>query len=75
MSSEVILSLPLLKDYTYEELKGMQLALGLDLKGGMSTVLQVDLKELIVQLSNHSRDPLFHQALDNAREGIEKCTI
>ena len=59
MSSEVILSVPLVKDYTYEELKGLQLALGLDLKGGMSTVLQVDLKELIVQLSNGSRDPGF----------------
>ena len=66
MSGEVILNIPLLKEYTYEELKGMQLALGLDLKGGMSTVLQVDLKELIVQLSNGSRDATFRQALDNA---------
>jgi len=73
MSSEVILSIPLLKDYTYEELKGMQLALGLDLKGGMSTVLQVDLKELMIQLSNHSRDPLFHQALDNAEKELRNA--
>lgn len=66
MSSEVILKVPLLKSYTYEELKRMQLALGLDLKGGMSTVLQVDLKELFISLSNESRDPAFRQALDNA---------
>ena len=41
MSSEVIVRVPLLRDYTYEDLKQTQLALGLDLKGGMSTVLQV----------------------------------
>ena len=38
MSSETIFSIPLLKDYTYDELKKQQLALGLDLKGGMSVV-------------------------------------
>ena len=73
MSSEVILSIPMLKNYTYADLKGMQLALGLDLKGGMSVVLQVDLKELIIQLSNHSRDPIFHQALDNAEKELRNA--
>lgn len=73
MSSEVILELPLLKDYTYEELKGLQLALGLDLKGGMSTVLQVDLKELIVQLSNGSRDVTFNTALENAERELQNA--
>ncbi|HLF65574.1 MAG TPA: protein translocase subunit SecDF [Saprospiraceae bacterium] len=73
MSSEVVLKIPLLKAYTYEELKKMQLALGLDLKGGMSTVLQVDLKDLLISLSNDSRDPEFHQALDNAQEALKKA--
>ena len=73
MSSETILKLPLLKSYTYENLKGMQLALGLDLKGGMSTVLQVDLKELLLQLSNQSRDPAFHQALDQAEQRLRNA--
>ncbi len=73
MSSEVIMKIPLLKEYTYEELKKMQLALGLDLKGGMSTVLQVDLKDLLISLSNNSRDLAFHQALDNAQEAQKRA--
>ncbi len=66
MSSEEIFSVPLIKKYTYEELKGQQLALGLDLKGGMSVVLQVDLRDFIRALSNDSKDPTFLQALDSA---------
>ena len=66
ISSKTILSIPLLKNYTYQELKGSQLALGLDLKGGMSVVLQVDLKEFILSLSNNSKDPTFRAALDQA---------
>ncbi|MDX1478647.1 MAG: protein translocase subunit SecD, partial [Saprospiraceae bacterium] len=66
MSSEVVLKVPLLKSYTYEELKKMQLALGLDLKGGMSVVLQVDLKDFLLQLADNSQNPIFRQALDSA---------
>ena len=66
ISSKTILSIPLLKNYTYQELKGSQLALGLDLKGGMSVVLQVDLKAFIISLSNHSKDPVFTAALAKA---------
>jgi len=47
MSSEVIFSIPMLKKYTYEDLKNAQLNFGLDLKGGMSVVLQVDLKDFL----------------------------
>jgi SecD/SecF fusion protein len=68
MSSEEILKLPLLKNYTYQELKGQQLALGLDLKGGMSVVLQVDLREFIRTLSNNNEDPTLEEALDAASE-------
>jgi SecD/SecF fusion protein len=66
ISSKTILSIPLLKNYTYQELKGSQLALGLDLKGGMSVVLQVDLKEFITSLSNNSKDAVFTAALEKA---------
>ncbi len=71
ISSEEILRVPLLGSYTYEDLKQRQLALGLDLKGGMSTVLQVDLKELLIQLSNNSKDVAFRTALDNAEKAQE----
>ncbi len=68
MSSEEILSIPLLKDFTYGELKKSQLALGLDLKGGMSAVLQVDVKDLLYTLSGENKDETFNLALDNAAE-------
>ena len=71
MSSEVVFSIPLLKEYTYSELKSQQLALGLDLKGGMSVVLQVDLEDLLKSLAGpNSRDETFIQALDNANQAL-----
>jgi SecD/SecF fusion protein len=66
MSSEKILKLPLLGDYTYIDCKARQLALGLDLKGGMSVLLQVDLKDFLTALSGKSEDPNFKAALANA---------
>ena len=68
MSSEEVFKIPLLKSYTYQELKAQQLALGLDLKGGMSVVLQVDLKDFIKALANDSKDPTFLNALEKASE-------
>lgn len=68
MSSEEVFKLPLLKSYTYQELKSQQLALGLDLKGGMSVVLQVDLREFIRSLASSSKDPTLDQALENAAQ-------
>lgn len=68
MSSEEVFKLPLLKSYTYQELKSQQLAFGLDLKGGMSVVLQVDLREFIRALANDSKDPTFEEALEMASQ-------
>ncbi len=68
MSSEEVFRIPMLKSYTYQELKSQQLALGLDLKGGMSVVLQVDLREFIRALANDSKDPTFLEALDRASQ-------
>jgi len=53
-------------EYTYNDCKEKQLNLGLDLQGGMSTVLQVSLVDLIKYLSGESADPTFHQAIDDA---------
>ena len=66
MSSENIFSIPGFKDYTYDELKKQQLNLGLDLAGGMSATLRIDLKDLLIALANNTKDPTFLQALDNA---------
>ncbi|MGB3131581.1 MAG: protein translocase subunit SecDF, partial [Saprospiraceae bacterium] len=70
MSGKEIFSLPLLKKYTYSDLKKQQLALGLDLKGGMSSIIQIDLRDFLVSLSNNNSDPLFKSALDNADKAL-----
>ncbi len=71
MSSEKIFTIPLLKSYTYQELKQQQLKLGLDLKGGMSVVLQVNLKNFLVSLSGNNQNPKFREALKNASERLK----
>jgi len=68
MSSEEIFRIPGFQGFTYDDLKKRQLNLGLDLKGGMSAVLEVDLKELLVRLSGNSRDVAFNTALENAEK-------
>lgn len=68
LSSEPIFRIPLIKSYTYSELKKQQLALGLDLKGGMSTVLEVDLEDFIKTLAGrNSKNTEFIQALEAAK--------
>jgi len=71
VGTEDILNVPLLGSFTYEELKSKQLNLGLDLKGGMSAVLQVDLKDLLIRLSGDNKDPNFLAALDAAEKAQE----
>lgn len=71
MSNVEILSIPLVSNFTYQELKSKQLAFGLDLKGGMNVILQVDLREFIRTLANDSKDPTFLSALDNANAQLE----
>ena len=73
MSSEPVIKLPLLGTFSYEKLKQQQIALGLDLKGGISTVLQVDLRDFLENLSNGTKDPLFKQALDNADAALKNA--
>src|SRR3982751_5469606 len=56
---------PLL-DHTYQYCVDRELALGLDLKGGMNVTMQIELAELVKTLSNNNPDPVFNQALANA---------
>lgn len=58
---------PVFAGMTYSSLKRQQLALGLDLKGGMSVVLQIDLQDLIKERANNSQDPVFLKALADAK--------
>lgn len=72
---EEILKLPLLPGYTYQDLKSKQLAYGLDLKGGMSVVLQVDLRDFVTALANENdrETEVFKNALDQATSDLKNA--
>ncbi|AOW21698.1 protein translocase subunit SecDF [Urechidicola croceus] len=56
----------LLGRFTYNDVKDKVLNLGLDLKGGINAILQVSVKDILIGLSNNSKNPVFNQALDAA---------
>ncbi|MCX8020806.1 MAG: protein translocase subunit SecDF, partial [Chitinophagaceae bacterium] len=51
---------------SYKKAKEEELNLGLDLQGGMSLTLEVDLRGLLRSLSGYSKDSSFNKALVNA---------
>ena len=58
----------LIAEYTYDEVKDRSMNLGLDLKGGINVILQISVKDILQNLSNNSKDPVFNQALIDAEE-------
>ncbi|MBR1407231.1 MAG: protein translocase subunit SecD [Bacteroidales bacterium] len=54
--------------YTYQSVKEKEINLGLDLKGGMNVMLQVQLEDLVKALSGGSSDPDFVAALTQAKK-------
>ncbi len=70
ISNKEILNLGV-KKYTYQELKGQQLAMGLDLQGGMSVVMQVDLVEMVKKMAAGSQNANFLAALDGATQEMK----
>jgi len=55
-------------DYDYTEVKEKSMNLGLDLKGGISVILQIQVDDILRGLTNNSNDPVFKKALDDAEE-------
>ena len=53
--------------YKYKDVRTKEINLGLDLKGGMNVMLQVQLEDLVKALSGNSTEPQFHQALALAK--------
>ncbi|MBQ6253672.1 MAG: protein translocase subunit SecDF [Bacteroidales bacterium] len=53
---------------TYKDCKAKEINLGLDLKGGMNVMLQVQLQDLVKALSGDNPNPAFQQALALAKE-------
>jgi SecD/SecF fusion protein len=62
----------LIADYNYDEVKDRAMNLGLDLKGGINVILQISVKDILQNLSNNSKDPVFNQALSDAEEMQKK---
>ena len=56
---------PLFK-HNYQYVLQRELALGLDLKGGMNVTMQISLDELVRKIANNNPDVTFNQALANA---------
>ena len=54
--------------YTYKDIKAKEINLGLDLKGGMNVMLQVQLEDLVKALSGNNQSPEFVRAIELARE-------
>src|SRR5699024_4566490 len=65
IAGETVFNLGIAK-YTYREAKANELALGLDLKGGMNVTMEIALDELISNLANNPEDEKFQNALEEA---------
>ena len=50
-------------EFTYSEVQEKEINLGLDLKGGINATLEVSVKDILVGLSNKSKNPVFNDAL------------
>ena len=57
-----------LKDiYTYKFCREHALTLGLDLKGGMSLIMDISEDDVLRKISNNSQNPQFNQAITRAK--------
>jgi len=56
--------------HTYQYCLDRELALGLDLKGGMNVTMQISLRELVTSLSGNNTDVAFNQALAEADKAV-----
>jgi SecD/SecF fusion protein len=52
--------------FTYNDVKDKQINKGLDLEGGINVILQISVKDVLKQLSNNSKNPVFNKALEDA---------
>ena len=53
--------------YTYKDVRSKEINLGLDLKGGMNVMLQVQLQDLVKALSGNNTTPEFAKAIELAK--------
>ncbi len=67
VANKEVLNLGVAK-YTYNDIREKEMNLGLDLKGGINAILQVSVKDILIGLSNNSKNTVFIEALAKADE-------
>ena len=61
------------KSFTYKECKEKELNLGLDLKGGMNVMLEVQVEDVVKALAGDSQnDPAFKEAIAEANKALHE---
>ncbi|PID68937.1 MAG: protein translocase subunit SecDF [Flavobacteriales bacterium] len=58
-------------NYTYSEIQDHALNLGLDLKGGINATLEVSVRDILIGLSDYSKNPVFNKALADATTAMK----
>jgi SecD/SecF fusion protein len=66
MQNQTVYNLGIIK-YTYKECNEKQIKLGLDLKGGMSLVLEISEDEVLRKLAENNKDAAFNEAIRRAK--------
>ena len=61
--------------YTLKQCREMEISLGLDLKGGMNVILELNVPDVIRSLSNNNQDENFNKALDLAYQNQGKSQL
>lgn len=63
---------PVYMGYTFNEVQKWGVGLGLDLKGGMNVILQVNMSDMLKSMSRAPEDPVLNQAI-NLTDSIIKA--
>ena len=75
IQNKPVFSLLGMKQFTYKECKEKEVNLGLDLKGGMNVMLEIEVQDLVKSLAGDSQnDPAFVEALARANEALKAGT-
>lgn len=69
VSNNPIVDVWALRDfYTYKFCREHALSLGLDLKGGMSLIMEIEEDDVMRKLAYNSKSEIFNQAIENAKK-------
>lgn len=64
----------LVKEISYPEAKAKEMKLGLDLRGGINVLLEINQRDLVNNLTNYSTNPILLEALDRTDKAQSSST-